>query len=130
MVIGMRLYIWGADSAGAFDPSSRNWPCERVFPLFHSDSLLKEGGSVEGFAPQVACVTCRRKELEEKLVIRPTSEAIIRSMYEMDSVVARFAGADQSVVNASLGKVHDRSCEYRFLGGKLETHEGGKPKHG
>src|SRR3954468_22323958 len=53
------------------------------FPLFIPNSLLtKEAEHVEGFAPQVAYVTHGGgEELEEKLVVRPTSEAIIGTMY-------------------------------------------------
>ena len=44
--------------------------------------MNKEAEHVEGFAPQVAYVTHGGgEELEEKLVIRPTSEAIIGTMY-------------------------------------------------
>jgi len=53
------------------------------FPLFVPESLLsKEADHVEGFAPEVAWVTHGgQKELEERLAIRPTSEAIICSIY-------------------------------------------------
>ncbi len=53
------------------------------FPLFIPQSLLqKEAEHVEGFAPEVALVTRGGgEELAEKLVVRPTSEAIICSMY-------------------------------------------------
>lgn len=53
------------------------------FPLFIPESLLKkEAEHVEGFAPEVAWVTYGGKEeLEERLAVRPTSEAIICSMY-------------------------------------------------
>lgn len=53
------------------------------FPLLIPESLLKkEAEHVEGFAPEVAWVTIGGNEvLEEKLAIRPTSEAIICSMY-------------------------------------------------
>jgi prolyl-tRNA synthetase len=53
------------------------------FPLLIPISLLeKEADHVEGFAPQVALVTRGGgEELEEPLVIRPTSEAIIGTMY-------------------------------------------------
>ena len=53
------------------------------FPLFIPESLLmKEAEHVEGFAPQVAWVTQGGNEvLEERLVIRPTSETIIGVMY-------------------------------------------------
>ena len=53
------------------------------FPLFIPESLLrKESDHVEGFAPQVAWVTRGGDEdLEERLIVRPTSEAIIGTMY-------------------------------------------------
>ena len=53
------------------------------FPLLIPESLLlKETEHVEGFAPQVAWVTQGGTEpLEERLVIRPTSETIIGTMY-------------------------------------------------
>ncbi len=53
------------------------------FPLFIPESFLKkEAEHVEGFAPEVAWVTAGGDEpLEERLAIRPTSEAIICSMY-------------------------------------------------
>ena len=53
------------------------------FPLFIPEGLLrKEAAHVEGFAPQVAWVTHGGdEELEERLVVRPTSEAIIGTMY-------------------------------------------------
>ncbi len=49
------------------------------FPLFIPESFLKkEAEHVEGFAPEAAVVTRGGgKELEEPLVVRPTSEAII-----------------------------------------------------
>ncbi len=53
------------------------------FPLLIPESLLKlEAEHVEGFAPQVAWVTHGGdEELEERLCVRPTSEAIIGRMY-------------------------------------------------
>lgn len=53
------------------------------FPLFVPESLLQlEAEHVEGFAPEVAWVTHGGNEkLEERLAIRPTSEAIICSIY-------------------------------------------------
>jgi prolyl-tRNA synthetase len=53
------------------------------FPLFIPESLLmKESQHVQGFAPQVAWVTQGGNEvLEERLVVRPTSETIIGTMY-------------------------------------------------
>ncbi len=49
------------------------------FPLFIPESFLKkEAEHVEGFAPETAIVTRGGgKELEEPLIVRPTSEAII-----------------------------------------------------
>src|SRR4051812_38505911 len=53
------------------------------FPLFIPESYLqKEAQHVEGFAPEVAVVTHGGgKKLEEPLIIRPTSETIIYSMF-------------------------------------------------
>src|SRR3954463_3344546 len=53
------------------------------FPLLIPESYLrKEAEHVEGFAPQLAVVThAGGKKLEEPLVIRPTSETIINSMF-------------------------------------------------
>ncbi len=53
------------------------------FPLFIPESLLtKEEDHVEGFTPEVAWVThAGERELDEKLAVRPTSEAIIYDSY-------------------------------------------------
>src|SRR6266498_25544 len=53
------------------------------FPLLIPESFLhKEAQHVEGFAPETAVVTHGGgKKLEEPLVIRPTSETIIYSMF-------------------------------------------------
>jgi prolyl-tRNA synthetase len=53
------------------------------FPMLIPESLLtRESEHVEGFAPQVAWVTQGGHEvLEERLLIRPTSETIIGTMY-------------------------------------------------
>ncbi|MFA9432799.1 proline--tRNA ligase [Egicoccus sp. AB-alg2] len=53
------------------------------FPLFIPESYLKrEAEHVEGFSPELAVVThAGGKELEEPLVVRPTSETIIGEMY-------------------------------------------------
>jgi prolyl-tRNA synthetase len=53
------------------------------FPLFIPMSFLqREAEHVEGFAPELAVVTIGGgKELEEPLVVRPTSETIIGHMY-------------------------------------------------
>jgi prolyl-tRNA synthetase len=54
------------------------------FPLLIPESLLlREAEHVEGFAPQVAWVTKGGTEdLEERLVVRPTSETIFGVMYQ------------------------------------------------
>ncbi len=53
------------------------------FPLFIPNSFIqKEAEHVEGFAPELATVThAGGKELEEPLVVRPTSETIINHMF-------------------------------------------------
>ena len=53
------------------------------FPMFIPESYLKrEAEHVEGFAPEVAVVTyAGGAELQEKLVVRPTSETIICNMF-------------------------------------------------
>ena len=53
------------------------------FPLFIPESFLqKEAEHVEGFAPECAVVTHGGgKKLEEPLVVRPTSETIMYSMF-------------------------------------------------
>jgi prolyl-tRNA synthetase len=53
------------------------------FPLFIPEGLLtREKEHVEGFAPQVAWVTKGGDEdLEEKLIVRPTSEVMVGTMY-------------------------------------------------
>lgn len=54
-----------------------------AFPLLIPESFLKkEAQHVEGFAPELAVVThAGGKQLEEPLVIRPTSETIIHYMF-------------------------------------------------
>src|SRR5579871_6977293 len=54
-----------------------------AFPLLIPESFLKkEAQHVEGFAPEVAVVThAGGKELEEPLIVRPTSETIINYMF-------------------------------------------------
>ncbi|RME42505.1 MAG: proline--tRNA ligase, partial [Deltaproteobacteria bacterium] len=53
------------------------------FPLFIPESFMhKEADHVEGFSPECAVVTHGGgKKLEEPLMVRPTSETIIYSMY-------------------------------------------------
>lgn len=68
----------------AFDREfKRTGHLNAYFPLFIPESLLhKEAEHVEGFAPQVAYVTHGGgEELEERLIVRPTSEPIFGTMY-------------------------------------------------
>ncbi len=53
------------------------------FPLFIPEAFLKlEAEHVEGFAPELAVVTHGGgKELEEPLVVRPTSETVVNSFF-------------------------------------------------
>src|SRR5574338_1253635 len=53
------------------------------FPLFIPESYLtREAEHVEGFSPELAVVThAGGKELEEPLVVRPTSETMIHHMF-------------------------------------------------
>jgi prolyl-tRNA synthetase len=53
------------------------------FPLFIPESYLKrEAEHVEGFSPELAVVThAGGKQLEEPVVVRPTSETIINSFF-------------------------------------------------
>jgi prolyl-tRNA synthetase len=53
------------------------------FPMFIPESYLtREAEHVEGFAPEVAVVThAGGKDLEEKVVVRPTSETIINTYF-------------------------------------------------
>lgn len=53
------------------------------FPLFIPESFLKkEKEHIEGFAPELAVVTIGGgKELEERLIVRPTSETIMYDAY-------------------------------------------------
>ena len=54
-----------------------------AFPLLIPLSFFeKEKDHIEGFSPELAIVTIAGgQELEEPLVVRPTSETIIRHMY-------------------------------------------------
>ncbi len=75
--------IWELIQAALDKEIKRTGHVNAYFPLLIPNSLLtKEAEHVEGFAPQVAYVTHGGgEELEEKLVVRPTSEAIIGVMY-------------------------------------------------
>ena len=75
--------IWELMQAGLDRRFKETGHVNAYFPLFIPESLLrKEAAHVEGFAPGVAWVTRGGDEtLEEPLVVRPTSEAIIGTMY-------------------------------------------------
>ncbi len=53
------------------------------FPLFIPESYIhREADHVEGFSPELAVVThAGGKELDEPLVVRPTSETVVGEMY-------------------------------------------------
>ncbi len=53
------------------------------FPLFIPEAFLKlEAEHVEGFAPELAVVThAGGRELEEPIVVRPTSETVVNSFF-------------------------------------------------
>ncbi|HWP37237.1 MAG TPA: proline--tRNA ligase [Gemmatimonadales bacterium] len=83
MVIRPRGYrIWELMQRALDDMFRATGHENAYFPLFIPQSFLaKEAQHVEGFAPQTAVVTHGGgKELEEPLVVRPTSETIIYSM--------------------------------------------------
>jgi prolyl-tRNA synthetase len=75
--------IWELIQRGLDDRIKATGHVNAYFPLFIPESLLlKEKAHVEGFAPQVAWVTRGGDEdLAERLVVRPTSEAIIGTLY-------------------------------------------------
>lgn len=75
--------IWEAMQAGLDRRIKATGHQNAYFPLFIPESLLnKEAEHVEGFAPEVAWVTQGGNDkLSERLAVRPTSEAIICSMY-------------------------------------------------
>jgi len=84
MVIRPRGYgIWEL-MQGALDKMFKDTGHQNAyFPLLIPQSFLaREAEHVEGFAPETAVVTrAGGKELEEPLVIRPTSETIIYDMF-------------------------------------------------
>ena len=84
MVIRPRGYrIWEL-MQGALDDMFKATGHENAyFPLLIPESFLaKEAEHVEGFAPETAVVTrAGGKDLDEPLVIRPTSETIVYHMF-------------------------------------------------
>ncbi len=84
MVIRPNGYgIWERMQRALDDKFKETGHQNAYFPLLIPESFLhKEAEHVEGFAPEAAVVTHGGgKKLEEPLVIRPTSETIIYSMF-------------------------------------------------
>jgi prolyl-tRNA synthetase len=75
--------VWEAMQADLDRRIKQTGHVNAYFPLFIPKSFLeKEKKHVEGFSPECAWVTVGGgEELEEPLAIRPTSEAMICSMY-------------------------------------------------
>ena len=97
-----------------------------AFPLLIPRSFIeKEQSHVAGFSPELAVVTIGGGEkLEEPLVIRPTSGNDHRArVCEVDSVLSRPAGADQSMEQrGALGAAHEAfSCARSSFTGRRAT---------
>ncbi len=75
--------LWEAVKSGLDRRFKETGHRNAYFPLFIPESFLKkEAEHVEGFSPELAVVTIGGgKELEEPLVVRPTSETIIGWAY-------------------------------------------------
>jgi prolyl-tRNA synthetase len=75
--------IWEAIQRAVDDRIKATGHQNLYFPMLFPYSLLeKEAEHIEGFSPEVAVVThAGGEELEEPLVVRPTSEAIIWATY-------------------------------------------------
>lgn len=85
MVIRPHGYaIWEKIQKGLDDMFKETGHENAYFPLLIPESYIKkEAEHVKGFSPELAVVTrAGGKELKEPLVIRPTSETIIWSMYK------------------------------------------------
>ncbi len=85
MVIRPRGYaLWEAVQAQLDKMFKETGHSNAYFPLLIPESFIhREAEHVEGFSPELAVVThAGGEELEEPLVIRPTSETIIWSMYK------------------------------------------------
>jgi prolyl-tRNA synthetase len=85
MVIRPRGYaLWERMQRALDDMFKETGHVNAYFPLLIPESFIhREAEHVEGFAPELAVVTHGGgEELEEPLVIRPTSETIIWSMYK------------------------------------------------
>jgi prolyl-tRNA synthetase len=75
--------LWESIQAGLDRRFKETGHENALFPLLIPESFMrKEKEHVEGFAPELAVVTIGGgKQLEEPLVIRPTSETVIGHMY-------------------------------------------------
>ncbi|HUI69566.1 MAG TPA: proline--tRNA ligase [Spirochaetia bacterium] len=85
MVIRPRGYaLWEMIQQGLDGLFKQTGHVNAYFPLLIPESYIKkEAEHVEGFSPELAVVThAGGEKLEEPLVIRPTSETIIWSMYK------------------------------------------------
>ncbi len=85
MVIRPRGYaLWEAIQGQLDTMFKETGHSNAYFPLLIPESFIhKEAEHVEGFSPELAVVThAGGDELDEPLVIRPTSETIIWSMYK------------------------------------------------
>jgi prolyl-tRNA synthetase len=85
MVIRPRGYaLWERIQQGLDGMFKATGHLNAYFPLLIPESFIrKEAEHVEGFSPELAVVThAGGEKLEEPLVIRPTSETIIWSMYK------------------------------------------------
>lgn len=85
MVIKPRGYaLWENIQRALDDMFKATGHTNAYFPLLIPESFIqKEAEHVEGFSPELAVVTMAGgEELEEPLVLRPTSETIIWSMYK------------------------------------------------
>ena len=85
MVIRPRGYaLWERIQQGLDGLFKATGHVNAYFPLLIPESFIKkEAEHVEGFSPELAVVThAGGEKLEEPLVIRPTSETIIWSMYK------------------------------------------------
>ena len=85
MVIRPRGYaLWERIQQGLDGLFKATGHVNAYFPLLIPESFIKrEAEHVEGFSPELAVVTrAGGEELEEPLVIRPTSETIIWAMYK------------------------------------------------
>ncbi len=85
MVIRPRGYaLWEAMQRALDDMFKETGHSNAYFPLLIPQSYIqREAEHVEGFSPELAVVThAGGEELDEPLVVRPTSETIIWSMYK------------------------------------------------